>query len=309
MKQILKSFFLSRHWGWRLTRIAVLVPTLFICLLVLFQNRVIFVPTTYPGGYYKEAENEVIARHGITIQDVSFQSQDGILLHGWWSTPNQWSHDQDLALLWCHGNAGNISHRINRVLMLNRMGYAVFIFDYRGYGKSQGKPDEAGVYMDAMAAWDWLAAQQSLDTDQIVIYGVSLGGAIAIDLTAKLEADKKPPLGLLLESTFTSIIGMKNERMPFIPDFLVRARMDSLSKIPLITCPILMLHGTDDEIIPFHLGKALYGSASDPKLFVPIQGGMHNDLDTYDTLYWKPIGTYLEKLNLGLPPFDQATTP
>ena len=207
---------------------------------------------------------------GMTFEDVSFQTGDGLTLHGWF-VPG----DRKETMLWCHGNAGNISYRLDNIKLLHdRIGINVFIFDYRGYGKSQGRPSEQGTYIDAEAALACLHTRSDIDHDAIVIFGRSLGGAVAVDL-----ASKRPCLGLILESTFTSLVDIFE--MPVAIKEL-RSRMstikyDSFSKIKRIKVPLLMLHGDSDEVVPFQSGATLYKAANQPKHFCVIQGAGHND--------------------------------
>jgi fermentation-respiration switch protein FrsA (DUF1100 family) len=147
------------------------------------------------------------------------------------------------------------------------------IFDYRGYGRSEGAPDEEGILLDARAARRWLAARANTTEEQIVVMGRSLGGAVAVDLAARDGAR-----GLILESTFTSLPDVAVDHYPFVPAGLVmRNRFDSLSTIARYHGPIVQSHGTADRTVPFHLGRQLFEAANEPKLFFEIEGGDHND--------------------------------
>jgi fermentation-respiration switch protein FrsA (DUF1100 family) len=207
---------------------------------------------------------------GMPFDDVHFQTGDGLTLHGWF-VPG----DRRETMLWCHGNAGNISYRLDNIKILHdQLGINVFIFDYRGYGQSQGRPSEAGTYLDAEAALSYLQTRPDVDQQSIVIFGRSLGGAVAVDL-----ASKHPCLGLILESTFTSLVDLFEVPID-IKD--LRGRMapikyDSFSKIKRIKVPLLMLHGDRDEVVPFQSGLTLYKAANQPKQFCIIQGAGHND--------------------------------
>jgi len=204
------------------------------------------------------------------FDDVNFQTIDGLTLHGWFVPGGRRE-----TILWCHGNAGNISHRLDNMKILHdRIGIGMFIFDYRGYGRSQGQPSEAGTYLDAEAALSYLRSRPDIDQDAIVIFGRSLGGAVAVDL-----ASKHPCLGLILESTFTSLVDLFEVPID-IND--LRGRMapikyDSFSKIKRISVPLLMLHGNRDEVVPFESGCTLYKAANQPKQFCLIEGAGHND--------------------------------
>lgn len=206
----------------------------------------------------------------LPFDDVNFQTIDGLTLHGWFVPGGRRE-----TMLWCHGNAGNISHRLDNMKILHdRIGIGMFIFDYRGYGHSQGQPSEAGTYLDAEAALAYLQSRTDIDQDAIVIFGRSLGGAVAVDL-----ASKYPCMGLILESTFTSLVDLFE--MP-IDIKELRSRMspikyNSFSKVKRVKAPLLMLHGDRDEVVPFQSGLTLYKAANQPKQFCLIEGAGHND--------------------------------
>jgi fermentation-respiration switch protein FrsA (DUF1100 family) len=173
-------------------------------------------------------------------------------------------------MLFCHGNAGNVSHRLENVAHLLRSGFQVLLFDYRGYGHSSGQPSEEGLYEDATAAWTALVERADASTPRI-IFGRSLGGAVAVDLATREEAD-----GLIIESTFTSIRSLTRLFLPLtLPDLPVK--YDSLSKIGEVSTPLLVVHGERDELVPFADGKALYEAARGIKSWYPIPGAGHND--------------------------------
>ena len=153
----------------------------------------------------------------------------------------------------------------------------MLLFDYRGYGRSSGRPDEQGTYLDAEAAYRWLAEKKKVPADRIVIHGESLGGAVAMELALRRRA-----AGLILESTFTSVVEMCRHVFPFLPaDLVVRFRYDTLSKIPELSCPVLVMHSPDDDIVPFAMGRRLFAAAPEPKTFFEMKGS-HNEgfLDT-----------------------------
>jgi fermentation-respiration switch protein FrsA (DUF1100 family) len=178
-----------------------------------------------------------------------------------------------MVLLWFHGNAGNLAHRADLMLELARLPAQVFIVDYRGYGRSDGRPSEEGLYRDARAAWRYLRDQGGVEADRIVILGKSLGGAAAVDLAAEVS-----PAGLILESSFVSVPEMAARHYPFIPRWFVRTKMDSLSKIERVRCPILVIHSPDDEIVPYEQGRRLFEAAGGDKRFLEVPGAHHNEL-------------------------------
>ena len=205
---------------------------------------------------------------GLPYQDVYLRSEDGVRLHGWY-LPHPKARG---SLLFFHGNAGNISHRLETLKLFHGLGLAVLIIDYRGYGLSDGEPSEQGTYRDAEAAWQWLVAHQGEVPGRIVIFGRSLGGAIASWLAAR-----HPPAALILESSFTSIPDMAASLYPFLPvRWLSRFQYATLDRIATIDNPLWIAHSPDDEIIPYDQGRRLYDAAGEPKQFFQLRGG-HND--------------------------------
>jgi fermentation-respiration switch protein FrsA (DUF1100 family) len=203
---------------------------------------------------------------GLGFRDLTFRAQDGGRLHGW-LVPGP----RPTTLLWFHGNAGNISHRLENLrLFVDELGVGVFIFDYRGYGRSEGVPSEAGLALDARAARAALLAAD-VRAERIVYFGRSLGAAVALDL-----ALDHPPPALILESPFLSIPAMANHLLPGA-GLLVRTRWDSSARITGLRSPLLVLHGDADEVVPFAQGRALFDRAPGPKAFHAIAGARHND--------------------------------
>ena len=210
---------------------------------------------------------------GLHFEDVSFSTSDGTRLHGW-LVPGQ----GDNTLVWFHGNAGNISNRVDNIQLLNRrLGVNVFIFDYRGYGRSEGKPSERGMYLDGDAALEYLRSRDDVDMEKLILFGRSLGCAVAVELATRHTAK-----AVLLESPFTSVADMSRRTHPLLslllpPRLLVQSRFDSLSKIGRIESPVMVLHGDRDDIVPIEMGKELFDAANEPKRFYAIQGAGHND--------------------------------
>ncbi len=205
---------------------------------------------------------------GLDYETVDLVTSDKIHLDGWFIPASE----NRGVIIFCHGNAGNISHRFDSLLQFHRMGYSVLIFDYRGYGRSQGRPSEAGTYLDVEAAWEYLIRERSISPSRIILFGRSLGAAVAVH-----QAVVHPPGALIVESTFTSVPDRAAELYPFLPVRLL-SRLDYNVKEQLqkVACPVLVVHSRDDEIIPFSHGRALYAAASEPKQFLEIGGG-HND--------------------------------
>jgi fermentation-respiration switch protein FrsA (DUF1100 family) len=202
---------------------------------------------------------------------VHFSAADGVRLHGW-HLPG--ATDRPL-VLFCHGNAGNISHRLASLRLLQDLGLAVFIFDYRGYGQSEGTPSEEGTYADARGALAWLQ-QRGWGREQLIYFGESLGAAVALQL-----AVEQPPAGLVLEAPFTSIAAMGRHHNPllyFLLGWLLDARYDNLAKIGRIRSPLLIIQGEADTIVPPAMSRRLYEAAGGPKILRLIPGADHNDL-------------------------------
>jgi len=202
---------------------------------------------------------------GLKYEDVFFVTADGVKLHGWYVS----AENALITVLLCHGNGGNISHRLEKIQFLHSLGVNFFLFDYRGYGKSKGQPSEEGLYQDAIAAQAWIRKRQQ--NTKLVVFGESLGCGVAIELAGEVFFD-----GLILEGAFTSVSDMARVYYPWLPGFMLATKFDSLSKIVSITIPKLFLHAQNDEIVPFSQGQRLYDAAPNPKQFVPLSGG-HND--------------------------------
>lgn len=250
----------------------------------LAEYKMIYYPMVFPQGYWDTSQFPGC------LEDCTFRTDDGVMLHGWFAHAVNSGAQPRRTLLFLHGNAGNITHRQTHIAHLIQCGLNVFIFDYRGYGKSQGKPGEQGLYADAVAAYEYLVTRQDVQAEHIVLFGRSLGGAVAVEL-----ATHKPCEKLILESTFTSIKDMAREMFGGLPvHYLIRSNFDSLAKIPTIHVPLLSIHGNQDTIVPFEQGKRLFAAANAPKIFYEIHGANHND--TYDIggdAYFKRLTTFI----------------
>jgi len=206
---------------------------------------------------------------GLKAKDLFFETGDRVRLHGWLFT----AQPKSPYLLWCHGNAGNISHRLENIALLLAEGINVFIFDYRGYGRSEGTVSEQGFYRDALAAWECLLQEGPTSPSQVVLFGRSLGCAMAVDLALKV-----PAAGLILESGFPHLGTMARYHYPFIiSEKFLSARYDSQSKLARLKMPLLVVHGSQDGIVPISLGRRLFQAAPEPKAFYEISGADHND--------------------------------
>lgn len=244
-----------------------------------FQSRLVFFP---------ETEREIVAtpsQIGLPYEDIQLKTSDGISLHGWYIPAPQ----PRGTVLFLHGNAGNISHRLDSVRMFHRLGYNTLIFDYRGYGSSSGAPTEQGTYRDAEAAWRYLAEQRHVPVCRIVLFGESLGGAIAAWLAARQK-----PAALVIASGFTSVPDLGQQLYPYLPvRWLARIRYDTRKYLRTVTAPVLIAHSPEDDIIPFEHGRELYAASNPPKQFLELAGG-HNDGFIFMREAWvKVLGDFL----------------
>jgi len=250
---------------WNVIVSIVIGYAIILMLVYTFQTRLVYYPQ-----FGRELDVTPQA-YGLNFEPVQIPTEDGESLHGWWvpATPHQPGTG---TILFFHGNAGNIAHRIDYLAMFNRMGHDTLIVDYRGYGKSTGSPSEEGTYRDAHAAWRWLTGKRGIRPDEIVFVGESLGGAVATWL-----AVRHAPRALVLLSTFTSVPDLAAKAYPFLPvRLLCRLSYDNLGRIGRIDAPVLIAHSRDDDIIPYSHGRSLFDAAREPKDFVELQGG-HND--------------------------------
>jgi pimeloyl-ACP methyl ester carboxylesterase len=229
------------------------------------QERMVF----FPDRYLVAAPDSV----GLEYEDVTLTAADGVRINGWYVPAAGNSSDgESRVMLHLHGNGGNISHRLETIAQVHRMGLHILIIDYRQYGRSQGQVTEAGTYLDAEAAWRYLVVDKGFTAEQIIIAGHSLGGAVAAAL-----AEKHPPRALILESTFTSIPDMGARQYPWLPvRQLARVQYNTAARLANIHVPLIVIHSPDDEVVPYSHGQALFELANEPKEFLQINGG-HGD--------------------------------
>ena len=231
--------------------------------LVFGESRFIYFPTRSLAATPADA--------GLEFVDVHFDAHDGVRVHGWW-VPGR---VDDTTLLWFHGNAGNLGDRVGLLdLLHDELGFGIFAVDYRGYGMSEGKPSEAGLYADAEAALEAAQVQAGASSDEIVVFGQSLGAAVAVELASTHRLR-----GVVLEAAFTSIPDMARHHYSFLPVWpLLRTSFDSEARIDAIDAPLLMIHGQRDDIVPLAMGRRLFAAAAEPKEFRTVRGAGHNDV-------------------------------
>jgi fermentation-respiration switch protein FrsA (DUF1100 family) len=262
------SPFWHRSWKHRLARYVLTFAFCYlgvVVLLMLLENWLLYHPAN--AGLWDPPPRELNA------VDVELVTADGVRIHGWWCPPSGWNPSQG-AFLYFHGNAGNLSHRGPIVLEWQRaLGQAVLIIDYPGYGRSEGKPNEAGCYAAADAGYLWLVENQKVPGDSITLVGTSLGGGVAVEI-----ASRNRHRALILISTFTSIPEMAQQIYFFLPArLLVRNRFDNLAKIAQCSGPMFIAHGTADGLIPMEQSERLFAAGHEPKRFVAMPGHGHDE--------------------------------
>lgn len=252
-------------------------------IMALGQNRLVFLPHI-PG-------RELVATpeaRGLPYEEVWLETADELRLHAWWLP-----HDEPRgALLFLHGNAGNISHRLDSLEIFHQLGLSVLILDYRGYGRSEGRPDEAGVYQDAEAALSWLEQAQGLAPEEVILFGRSLGAAVAAR-----TASVHPVRGLILESAFTSAPDLGAELYPFLPvRLLARLELDARAAVRQVEAPTLVVHSRQDDIVPFHHGEALYRAAAQPVGLLELRGDHNTGFLVSREVYVAGLDDFLSQL-------------
>ena len=276
----------------RIARVLLIAYLGLVGCAVIFEDKFIYYPSRYPDGYYQLVDSD--SPNLPKIEDVWLTTADGTRIHGWYCQPRERTQDAGDAhavVLYFHGNAGNLSHRIDVIDIFNACGADVFIIDYHGYGRSEGKPSEAGLYEDADAAWAYLTEQRGIAPSRIIIFGKSLGAAPGIKL-----AKENDPAGLIIESAFTSVPDMASQVMPIVPRFAIQTKMNSIDRIADVKCPKLFTHSPVDEIIPYSHGRALYDAATEPKTFYDVNGAGHNNMqDVGGEAYRQAVRKFIEK--------------
>ncbi|MCK9202358.1 MAG: alpha/beta hydrolase [Gallionella sp.] len=271
---------------WETLKTSVILAATFygVMLLMLFlrQDGLVYYPNL-PSRAYEATPKD----YQLPYENVTLTTSDGVRLAAWF-VPAE--HPRG-TLLYAHGNAGNISHRLDSIRLFHDLGLSVFIFDYRGYGRSTGEPDEEGTYHDAEVAWQHLTAQRGIKPEHIVVFGESLGASVAAHLAAQHR-----PGALILASAFTSVPDLASDFYPLLPvRWITRYSYDTRRYLQDVHAPVLVAHSREDEIIPFLHGQSLYAAAHEPKQFLELRGG-HNDLFFMNTKpFARATGSFIEQ--------------
>jgi fermentation-respiration switch protein FrsA (DUF1100 family) len=248
-----------------------------------FQDRLLFLPNL--------PSREVLATPatgGLSFEPVALRTSDGLSLDGWFVHAEKARG----TVLFFHGNAGNISHRMESLRVFHALELDTLIFDYRGYGRSEGRPTEDGTYRDAEAAWSHLVNERGVSAERIVLFGRSLGAAVAAELATRHRA-----AGLILESTFTSVPDFGARVYPWLPvRWLSRLHYDTLARLPRVDVPVLVVHSPDDEIIPYAQGRRLFDAAREPKRFLEIRGGHNEGFWVSRQAYMRGLDSFLREV-------------
>lgn len=249
-----------------------------------FQHGHMFEPEPFPDDL------PPVSELGIEIREVELESEDGTRLHGWWMPHPKdrlHHHRERMAVVYCHGNSGNIATRLEIFRALQRLDVDIFAFDYRGYGKSGGVPTEAGVCADVRAALDFTVEQLGVPWHRVILFGHSLGGAVAIDGAWH----RREVAGLVVQSSFTQVVDMARHFYPELPvHWIARNGFLSVEKVKELEMPKLFVHGGQDPTIPFAHGEALHQAAAEPKAWLPVARATHNDVHLWGGLrYYRAL--------------------
>jgi len=260
----------------------------YILIVVIFNIFLYIKFIEKKGIYYPYPQIERTPHNlGLDYQDIYIKNSDGLLLNAWFIP----ARDAKYTIIFFHGNAGNISHRLDKISIFYNLGLSTFIFDYRGYGKSKGRPYEEGLYIDADAVYRYLINEIKVPADKIILYGESLGTAVAIKLASEVNVK-----AVILEGAFSKGRDMAKRFYPFLPYFLFSNSFDSLSRIKSIKYPKLFLHSIDDEIVPFDLAKKLYDDAPPPKELVKLSGSHNSCFMDIKESYISALDKFIKEL-------------
>jgi len=271
-----KGFLMLGIW---IVIIIVVAYVVFTSFLFVSQAHYVY----YPERVLSSSPSSI----GLDFESVSFETTDRVKLSGWFIP----SDSARGVILFCHGNAGNIGHRLESIQIFHRLRLDILIFDYRGYGQSEGTPSEHGTYRDAEAAWHYLIEERQVNPNEIAVFGRSLGGAVASWL-----AQSQTPGALILESTFTSLPDIATTLYPYVPvRLLLRFKYNTAEYLARINCPVLIIHSRDDEIMPFSHGWRLFEIAKEPKRFLEITGTHNEGFITSGKRYEEGLNTFISE--------------
>lgn len=264
----------------------IFLKTIFSIVLFLVIMRVYFLLLEQQSLYHPRANIEQTpSEYKIPYEEVEIETDDGQRLYGWYIPAS----GAQVTIMYFHGNAGNISDRLHKVSFFHELGVNFLIVDYRGYGRSTGKPSEKGFYLDAKAQYDYLVARKHLKPDAIVAYGKSLGVGVAIELAVREKIRS-----LILEGGFDSVVSVAQDIYPFLPvRFIVSQNYDNARKISRITVPKLIVHGLQDDVMPIKYGKRLFDAAAAPKQFLAFPGGHNEDIYVVSEEYKQKLRSFL----------------
>lgn len=270
------------------TRLVGIVVVLAVGIYVLQAIRILYIHPYLVYGPTRKMDGTP-SRAGLEYREIFFKTKDNIILNAWFIP----AEDPKAIALHCHGNSGNISDRLDTIKIYHDMGISLFLFDYRGYGRSNGSPSEKGTYKDAEAAWYYLVEAMGIHPEDIIITSHSLGGSVASYLAGKVT-----PKALIVEGSFTSMTDMGKLYYPYLPiRLLVRQRYNSINHLKTVHCPVLIIHSPDDRVVPFFMGKALYKAANPPKRFLEIHGSHNNAILDSREEYTNAIIEFIADIN------------
>jgi hypothetical protein len=272
--------------------IAASIYVLLALTVYLLQGKMVFL-SGLPGRALTATPGDI----GLEYEDVSLTTSDDERLHGWYVP----AADRRGVVLFFHGNAGNISHRLDSIGIFHQLGLDTLIIDYRGYGQSTGKTNEQGTYLDAQAAWNYLVDERRIPADRIIIFGRSLGGAIGAWL-----GTQHTPAAMIIESSFTSGVDMARQLYPFLPVSLItRLRYPVAEYASRLECPVLVVHSRDDEIIPFAMGQSIFSAVKQRKSFLELRGDHNSGFFISRHDYFAGMNSFTESvLGPSGPPMD-----
>lgn len=263
-------------WWWQGARGVAVGYLLILLMLLWLENSLTYFPMKHPAGRWSQPD--------LQYEDAYFTATDGTQLHGWYLP----AEEPQAVILFCHGNAGNVTHRDDLLRELPQfVDASILVFDYRGYGRSAGTPNEAGILADARGARAWLAERAGVPESQIIVWGESIGGAVAVDLAARDGAR-----GLIIEDSFTSLPEVAAYHYPWLPvRWLMRGQLNSLELIGQYRGPLLMAHGDADTIVPYSFGERLFAAANEPKRLITQPQADHND--PRDAAFYREVQQFI----------------